>query len=157
MSVLRLQGRAAVALAVLTLAGSGALAATPAAATEARTAMTLPVPLTPEPDNSAAEAPAPETSSPEGSAPQGSAPEGSLARPKGKVISRLPLSIRERPRTTSGYLGAIQPGTVIYLSCKVVGQNVDGNDLWYLLGGGRPGYVAARYVKNLSPVPYCPR
>ncbi|MDX6329775.1 MAG: hypothetical protein QOI83_2158, partial [Streptomycetaceae bacterium] len=32
---------------------------------------------------------------------------------------------------------------------------VDGNDLWYLLGGPKPGWVAARYVKNLAPVGYC--
>lgn len=40
-------------------------------------------------------------------------------------------------------------------SGKVVGQNVDGNNLWCLLGNGRPGYVAARYVQNLGAVPSC--
>lgn len=77
------------------------------------------------------------------------------AEPKGKVVSRLPLSIRQKPTTASGYLGGVPSGAVIALSCKVNGQNVDGNKLWYLLGNGRPGYVAARYVKNLSPVPWC--
>jgi hypothetical protein len=77
------------------------------------------------------------------------------AEPTGRVVSRLPLSIRQKPTTNSRYLGSFKPGTVIRLHCKVVGQNVDGNKLWYLLGNGRPGYVAARYVQNLSYVPYC--
>jgi hypothetical protein len=85
-----------------------------------------------------------------------SAPQARAAvEPKGKVVSRLPLSIREKPTTGSGYLGAFPSGAVIPLHCKVHGQNVDGNDLWYLLGGSKPGWVAARYVKNLSPVSYC--
>ncbi|GHF19779.1 hypothetical protein GCM10010359_21260 [Streptomyces morookaense] len=75
--------------------------------------------------------------------------------PKGKVVSRLPLSIRERPAQAAKYLGALKPGTVVELACKKHGSNVDGNDLWYLLGNGKPGYVAARYVQNLSPVPLC--
>jgi len=79
------------------------------------------------------------------------------ALPLGKVVSRITLNIREYPTSYSDYLGGIEPGTIIPLYCKVRGQNVDGNNLWYLLGGGRPGYVAARYVKNLSPVPYCQR
>ncbi|MEV6669053.1 SH3 domain-containing protein [Streptomyces sp. NPDC051162] len=74
--------------------------------------------------------------------------------PKGKVVSRLPLSIREQPKSASTFLGALKPGTVVELSCKKHGQNIAGNDLWYLLAS-KPGYVAARYVENLSPVPLC--
>ncbi|MFD5783956.1 SH3 domain-containing protein [Streptomyces sp. NPDC126933] len=85
------------------------------------------------------------------------APRATAVLPKGKVVSRITLNIRQRPSANSADLGGIQPGTIISLSCKVTGQNVDGNNLWYLLGGGRVGYVAARYVKNLSPVPYCVR
>ncbi|MCQ4040781.1 SH3 domain-containing protein [Streptantibioticus rubrisoli] len=77
------------------------------------------------------------------------------AEPTGKVVSRVNLSIREQPTTNSKFLGSLRPATVIALHCKKVGQNVDGNNLWYLLGGGKPGYVSARYVKNLAAVPYC--
>ncbi|MGW1073114.1 SH3 domain-containing protein [Streptomyces sp. NPDC002537] len=70
------------------------------------------------------------------------------------MVSRLPLSVREQPKSSAKFLGALKPGTVVELSCKKHGQNVDGNDLWYLLAT-RPGYVAARYVENLSPVPLC--
>ncbi|MFE3828436.1 SH3 domain-containing protein [Streptomyces sp. NPDC059092] len=132
MSALRVKSRLAATLAVLTLAGSAAFAATPATAT-----------------------PAPPAASPTSQKQEPAAAQAPAAEPKGRVVSRLPLSIRERPTSNSGYLGSVQPGAVIALSCKVVGQNVDGNDLWYHLGNGRPGYVAARYVENLSPVPYC--
>ena len=77
------------------------------------------------------------------------------AEPKGRVVSQLPLSIRSRATTQSDYLGSFPSGAVISLHCKVIGQNVDGNNRWYLLGNGRPGYVAARYVQNLSTVPWC--
>ncbi|QIQ06590.1 SH3 domain-containing protein [Streptomyces liangshanensis] len=115
--------RITAALAVAILAGSGAMVATPAAATGTTT----------PPEATTAVA----------------------ALPKGKVVSRLPLSIRERPTTNSRYLGSFQPGTIITLYCKTRGQNVDGNNLWYLLGGSKPGWVSARYVQNLSPVSYC--
>ncbi|MFI6698246.1 SH3 domain-containing protein [Streptomyces sp. NPDC050509] len=144
MSALRIKSHLAAALAVLALAGSAALAATPATATPASATPASATPASVTPASAVPASPAPPVAAP--------AP---AAEPKGRVVSRLTLSIRERPTANSGYLGGIQPGTVIALSCKVVGQNVDGNNLWYLLGNGRPGYVAARYVENLSPVPYC--
>ena len=122
---LRIGRRVTAALAVGVIAGTGTLAATSATATAADT------------DRS--------------SRPSQAAP----LIPQGKVVSRITLNIREYPTTYSDYLGGIKPGTIIPLYCKVRGQNVDGNNIWYLLGGSRPGYVAARYVKNLSPVPYC--
>jgi hypothetical protein len=133
MRAVHTMGRISGALAGLLIAGSGMLTATPATADGTGTAA---VPAT------AAV-----------SAPAHAAP--AATEPQGRVVSRLTLSIRERPTTNSGYLGGIQPGAVIYLHCKVTGSNVDGNNIWYLLGNGRPGYVAARYVQNLSPVPRC--
>ncbi|MFD5750823.1 SH3 domain-containing protein [Streptomyces sp. NPDC127033] len=139
MSAPRIKSRAAAAaaLALLALAGSAALTAAPATAAPAPPA---PPAASPAPQGQAS--PAVQTQTP-------------ASEPKGRVVSRLTLSIRERPTSDSAYLGGLRPGAVIALSCKVVGQNVDGNRLWYRLGDGRPGYVAARYVENLSPVPYC--
>lgn len=82
-------------------------------------------------------------------------PARAATEPQGRVVSRLPLSIREQPTAQSAYLGSIPAGSVISLHCKAVGQNVDGNTIWYLLGAGRPGHVTGRYVRNLSPVPWC--
>jgi uncharacterized protein YraI len=77
------------------------------------------------------------------------------AQPKGKVVSKVALSVRSGASTSTKRLGTVAPGAVIALQCKVVGQNVDGNRLWYRLGAGKAGYVSARYVQNLSTVQYC--
>ncbi|WP_051951791.1 SH3 domain-containing protein [Actinacidiphila yeochonensis] len=71
------------------------------------------------------------------------------------MVSRLPLTVREYASSDSRALGTLQPGAVVALTCKVVGEKVDGNDRWYRLGAGKKGYVAARYVDNLSAVPWC--
>jgi len=152
--------RVSVAIAAVLIAGSGVLAATAAHAAD-------PGPGAGASTSSAA-APLP-AAGPGGSrtpvgpadpqAPVTGRPSARPARaatePQGRVVSRLPLSIREQPTSQSAYLGSIPAGSVISLHCKVVGQTVDGNSIWYLLGAGRPGYVAARYVQNLSSVPWC--
>ena len=73
---------------------------------------------------------------------------------KGKVVSSVTLRIRSRATTNSTALGSYAPGAVVKLACKVRGQNVGGNDLWYNLSD-RPGWLAARYVQNLGAVPFC--
>lgn len=72
----------------------------------------------------------------------------------GKVVSRLPLTIRSRATTDSADLGSYAPGTIVHLKCKVNGQDVDGNPRWYKLSD-RTGWLAARYVQNLGNVPWC--
>jgi hypothetical protein len=146
--------RVTTGIAGLLIAGSGLLAATSASAAE-------PQPSTGSDTGTAAAPAAPaQGSTPAGgtsaAAPTSAARPGQAAwQPQGRVVSRLPLSIRAMATSNSRYLGALQPGAVVYLQCKVVGQNVDGNRLWYRLGNGRPGYVTARYVQNLAVVPYC--
>ncbi|MFH7598282.1 hypothetical protein WDV06_24775 [Streptomyces racemochromogenes] len=101
----------------------------------------------------------------------------------GKVVSRGPLSVRSRPTTHSHLQYKVYPGETLALKCKTRGEDVAGNDLWYLIdpgdddrddwadGGdgegrkkvrearGRDGYdhdwVSARYVKDLKPVRWC--
>ncbi|MCF3965095.1 SH3 domain-containing protein [Streptomyces fuscigenes] len=127
----RVGRRVATTVAGLLIAGAAGLAAAPA--------------------NAASPAPGGHPASAAAQPAQGTARQ----EPRGKVVSRLTLSIRERATSNSRYLGGLQPGSIVHLYCKVRGQNVDGNDLWYKLGDGRPGYVAARYVQNLDAVPYC--
>lgn len=79
---------------------------------------------------------------------------------QGQVIARTGLNIRAQATTNSTDRGTIRYGTVIRISCKVVGQNIDGNRLWYKLADARfaRGYVSARYVDNIGRAPeYCPR
>ena len=73
---------------------------------------------------------------------------------RGKVVSAVPLRIRSRATTASAALGTVAPNTVVKLACKVRGQNIAGNDIWYNLAT-RPGWVAARFVRNLAAVPFC--
>lgn len=73
---------------------------------------------------------------------------------RGKVVSTVALRIRSRATTNSTALGSYAPGAIVKISCKVHGQNVAGNDLWYRLYD-RTGYLAARYVQNLGTVPFC--
>lgn len=132
MYALRIKRRATAALAVLVIAGSGILTA-----------------------NSAVAAGTSATVAGMGTVSDAPRPEDSVTLPDGKVVSRVALRIRERQTSNSPSLGLLEPGTIVTLRCKVDGQNVGGNDLWYRLGGGRTGYVAARFVQNLSPVSYC--
>ncbi|MFE3525251.1 SH3 domain-containing protein [Streptomyces sp. NPDC059161] len=77
------------------------------------------------------------------------------AEPRGKVVANGGLWVHQEANTTSKRLNLLANGTVTALECKKTGPNVDGNKLWYKLGAGKPGWVAARYVQNLAPVPYC--
>lgn len=101
----------------------------------------------------------------------------------GKVVSRGPLSVRSKPTTHSHLQYKVYPGETLALKCKTRGENVDGNDIWYLIDPGdddrddwadgtdgegrkkareavaRDGYdhdwVSARYVKDLDRVRWC--
>ncbi|UQX04261.1 hypothetical protein [Streptomyces sp. RerS4] len=51
----------------------------------------------------------------------------------GKVVSQGPLSVRSRPSTDAYLLGKVSPHRKLALKCKAHGEEVAGNDLWYLL------------------------
>jgi uncharacterized protein YgiM (DUF1202 family) len=147
--------RVTTAIAGLLIAGSGVLAATPALAAapvpgagSAATASTSTATTGPATSSTA-------TPSAGGATSTAAQPQKPATEPTGRVVSRLPLTIRQKATTNSRALGSLQPGAVVALHCKVVGQNVDGNNRWYRLGAGRSGYVAARYVQNLATVPWC--
>ncbi|MDG9702300.1 SH3 domain-containing protein [Streptomyces sp. DH37] len=78
---------------------------------------------------------------------------------KGRVIARSGLNVRTHPNTHSRVLATLPYGKVIHIECKVRGQNVAGNNLWYKLDRKHhhhDGWVSARYVVNIGPAPhYC--
>ncbi|MEV0989110.1 hypothetical protein [Streptomyces sp. NPDC049949] len=51
----------------------------------------------------------------------------------GKVVSRGPLSLRSKPTSRSKSVGHVKPDHKVAIVCKVRGEKVDGNDIWYLL------------------------
>ncbi|WP_030873384.1 hypothetical protein [Streptomyces sp. NRRL F-2747] len=51
----------------------------------------------------------------------------------GKVVSRGPLKLRSKPTSRSHSVGYVKPDHRVAIVCKVRGEKVDGNDIWYLL------------------------
>lgn len=75
--------------------------------------------------------------------------------PKARIVtSGQGLGIRSGPGTGYGKTGRLAADTVVALQCKVNGEQVDDNAIWYKLADGR-GWIAARYALNLNKVPYC--
>lgn len=63
------------------------------------------------------------------------------------------------PSTADAKEGLWKKGAVAFVSCKVRGQNIGGNTLWYhVVGADRGdtvGWVSARYVMPDATVPFC--
>ncbi|MFD9333236.1 hypothetical protein ACFWBF_02280 [Streptomyces sp. NPDC060028] len=100
---------------------------------------------------------------------------------RGVVVAHGKLTVRNRPSTHAYKVGVVFPHQKLAIECKKRGERVNGNNLWYRLdgrnenngmdgvdgmGGGGGGHVtkdekdherwvAARYVKNLTPVKWC--
>lgn len=72
----------------------------------------------------------------------------------GVVIAKHGVNIRKWPTAHSKMLGTIDHGKIVYIKCKVRGEDIKGNDRWYKLRM-RWGWVSARYVKNLTHIPWC--
>ncbi|MGW4509093.1 SH3 domain-containing protein [Streptomyces sp. NPDC004436] len=73
---------------------------------------------------------------------------------RGKVVSNGPLTVRSGPSTSHKALGKLEPGTIVAVTCKVNGEKVGDNKLWYRLTDDH-GWVPARYVVDKTPIPYC--
>ncbi|GAA1180119.1 hypothetical protein GCM10009664_52950 [Kitasatospora gansuensis] len=72
----------------------------------------------------------------------------------GDVTSRIGQKVRAEPTTKSKEIGQYATGAKVRLACKVHGENVNGNDLWYRLAN-RDGWMSARFVRNSAPVAFC--
>ncbi|MFJ6054690.1 SH3 domain-containing protein [Streptomyces sp. NPDC092307] len=76
------------------------------------------------------------------------------SEPYGTVVTGSGVNIRQFPSTDSTRIGALESGAKVGIRGKVRAQNIDGNDIWYLLRG-REGWVSARYVTNTGNVKWC--
>ncbi|MFC9145583.1 SH3 domain-containing protein [Streptomyces bacillaris] len=75
---------------------------------------------------------------------------------KGRVIAKPNLLLRDRPTRSSKVVGSVKYGTVVNIFCKTTGDNVDGNNRWYLLTDGTWAWGSARYIENIGAAPrYC--
>ncbi|WP_069817044.1 hypothetical protein [Streptomyces sp. TP-A0874] len=76
------------------------------------------------------------------------------AKPYGTVIAVQGVKERQFPSTDSSVKGTLPHRAQIGLKCKVRAENVEGNNIWYLLRD-RPVWVTARYVENTGTVRFC--
>ena len=74
--------------------------------------------------------------------------------PGGRVSAQVGLKVHSSPSLSARVTRTLAYHQVVTLSCKVTGQSVEGNRVWYNLAHG--GWVSARYVDRLSAtVPSC--
>ncbi|MEU6082533.1 SH3 domain-containing protein [Streptomyces sp. NPDC047108] len=81
-------------------------------------------------------------------------PPPAPARPYGTVITPSGVNERQYPSTDSSVRGFLKYRSQVGLKCKVRAQNINGNQIWYLLRD-RPNWVSAKYVDNTGFVKYC--
>jgi hypothetical protein len=75
---------------------------------------------------------------------------GTLERWKGRVVSRIPLNVRDNdPNTRARIVRSLPPGTAVEIACVDQGEKIFGVADWYLLYTDytHRAFVSARYVK----------
>lgn len=72
---------------------------------------------------------------------------------KGRVVAKPYLLLRDKPTRSSRVVGSVEYGTVVKIFCKTTGDNVDGNNRWYLLTDGTWAWGSARYIENIGAAP----
>ncbi len=72
---------------------------------------------------------------------------------KGRVVARRSVVIRSGPSTRFKAVGHLNSGRVVRILCKVRGQRVRGNAIWYKLDTRQREWVSASYVKNVGRIP----
>lgn len=70
---------------------------------------------------------------------------GSARSVWGTVVSRTRLSLRQAPTTHARVAGTLAPGSRDRVRCRVVGQSVNANPVWYWLVGAH-AWAAAAFV-----------
>ena len=72
---------------------------------------------------------------------------------KGRVVARNSVVIRSGPSTRFQKVGQLNNGRVVRIVCKVRGQRIRGNAIWYKLDTRQREWVSASYVKNVGRIP----
>lgn len=72
---------------------------------------------------------------------------------KGRVIARTGLLLRDKPTRSSRVIGTAAYGQIVHIFCKTRGDNVNGNNRWYLLTDGTWAWGSAAYIENIGEAP----
>ncbi|CAL9427262.1 SH3 domain-containing protein [Streptomyces sp. enrichment culture] len=69
------------------------------------------------------------------------------------VVTAQKLALRSAPQRGSQVIRYAHKGDVVSIFCKVPGDKVEGNPLWYLLTDGTWAWGPARYIDTIGPAP----
>ncbi|MFD5894617.1 MULTISPECIES: SH3 domain-containing protein [unclassified Streptomyces] len=72
---------------------------------------------------------------------------------KGRVTARTGLLLRDRPTRSGRVIGSAAYGSIVHILCKTRGDEVNGNDRWYLLTDGNWAWGSAAYIENIGKAP----
>ncbi|MET9518595.1 SH3 domain-containing protein [Streptomyces sp. NPDC002994] len=72
---------------------------------------------------------------------------------KGRVIAKPRLLLRDKPTRSSRVIGSKPYGAIVHIFCKTRGDNVHGNNRWYLLTDGTWAWGSAHYIANIGAAP----
>ncbi|MFI6687063.1 SH3 domain-containing protein [Streptomyces sp. NPDC050485] len=72
---------------------------------------------------------------------------------RGRVTATSGLLLRDRPTRGSRIVGTAPYGSIVHIFCKTGGDEVNGNDRWYLLTDGTWAWGSAFYIDNIGPSP----
>lgn len=142
-------GLRATTLAAATLTAAAALSALPASAA---TAQTPPAAGHAAPAQAGTAATAPGAATTHGTGTTAGT-DAAAREYKGRVIARSGLYLRDRPTRGSRVIRVAAYKSIVHIFCKTRGDNVGGNDRWYLLTDGTWAWGAARYIENIGAAP----
>lgn len=90
-----------------------------------------------------------------------------VVKPSGPYRVITGVNVRQGPGTTTASVGTIETGHVVFVTCVIDGESVDGptgpSTKWVRLGGfGPTGYLTVQYVdlgadlQTPGKIPVCP-
>jgi hypothetical protein len=80
-------------------------------------------------------------------------PQGASPRLYTGVVTASTLLLRSAPNRGGQVIRTAHRGQIVKIFCKTVGENIQGNRLWYLLPDGTWAWGSARYIDNIGAAP----
>lgn len=74
--------------------------------------------------------------------------ERAPAESEGRVVARSGLVVRTGPSTDYRAAGSKEYGTVVGIACRMNGQRVEGNPVWYKLSDASYAWSSVRDIVN---------
>ncbi|MFG2831166.1 hypothetical protein ACGFWI_27435 [Streptomyces sp. NPDC048434] len=78
----------------------------------------------------------------------GDGSSNNFAAYEGHVVAEEGLVLRIGPNTQYRVVGSKEYGTVVGIVCRLKGENIEGNPVWYKLGDASYAWSSARDIVN---------